>query len=261
MIKALYDYQPEPAYPQELAFTRGDFFHVISREDDTDWYEACNPLIPSARGLVPVSYFEVIGKNERESTGSMPSRASTGGNDSGYSENGAHSRSDSSVTAKAPNSAPLQRSATSKSKGPMVYGKMEYSFRAERPDELNIEKGDPIILIARSHPQWFVAKPITGLGGPGLVPFDYINLHYMHNDEIILGKEAREDAVQAADIPRVEEWKRMTADYRDNSIELGKFAPSAGTQSIQSGMERMSLSSQQRSNRSNNDPHVSIAPE
>ncbi|CEL02375.1 Putative NADPH oxidase [Aspergillus calidoustus] len=37
VIKALYDYQPEPGNTQELAFSKGDFFHVISREDNLDW--------------------------------------------------------------------------------------------------------------------------------------------------------------------------------------------------------------------------------
>ena len=264
VIKALYDYQPDAAYPQELGFTKGDFFHVISREDDTDWYEACNPLIPTARGLVPVSYFEVIGKNERESVGSMPSRASTGGNDSGYSENGMHNRSDSGMTARAPNSAPLQRSTTSATRGPMVYGVMKYDFFAERPDELSILEGKEIILIAQSDPRWFVAKPIAELGGPGLVPTEYVGIYYMtsgkavepRNDEESL-KDASRRAVQEAGIPRVEEWKRMTADYKDSSIELGRFTPASGAQGMQNGMERMSLSSQRRPNRANNDTAVS----
>ena len=52
VIKALYDYTPDPNNTQELGFAKGDFFHVISRENDPNWYEACNPLIPNARGLV-----------------------------------------------------------------------------------------------------------------------------------------------------------------------------------------------------------------
>ena len=260
MIKALYDYEPEPAYPQELAFTRGDFFHVIGREDDTDWYEACNPLIPNKRGLVPVSYFEVIGKNERESTGSMPSRASTGGNDSGYSESGIHSRSDSSTTATGPNSAPLQRSATGAARGPMVYGRMLFDFHAERPDELSIVKDRDIVLIAQSHPKWFVAKPIRDLGGPGLVPSEYVQIRFMATNEPVGDREAQKKAVLEAGIPRVEEWKRMTADYRDGSIELGRLTASAGTQNIQSGMNRMSLNSTQRPGRITNDHQVSKSP-
>ena len=228
-----------------------------------DWYEACNPLIPEARGLVPVSYFEVIGKNERESVGSMPSRASTGGNGTSSAENGIHNRSDSNVTAKAPNSAPLQRSATTATRGPMVYGKMLFDFNAERPDELTIARNKEIILIAQSNPDWFVAKPITELGGPGLVPTEYVQIFFMTSGKAVEPlnereslKEAGRRAVREAGIPRVEEWKRMTADYKDSSIELGRFNTASGAQGIQNGMERMSLSSQQRPNRTNNDSSV-----
>ena len=57
VIRALYDYEARSS--QELSFSRGDFFHVIDREDDPDWYEACNPALPDTRGLVPVVFFKV----------------------------------------------------------------------------------------------------------------------------------------------------------------------------------------------------------
>ncbi len=40
-------------------------------KDDQDWYEACNPALPDARGLVPVSFFQSLGRTERDS-GSQP---------------------------------------------------------------------------------------------------------------------------------------------------------------------------------------------
>ena len=52
--------------------------------------------------------------------------------------------------------------------GAMVYGVVVYDFKAERPDELDAKEGEAIIVIAQSNPEWFVAKPITRLGGPGL---------------------------------------------------------------------------------------------
>ena len=58
-----------------MSFVKGDFFHVIGNENDLDWYEACNPST-EARGMVPVSYFQVLGRNERESV-SAQSSAST----------------------------------------------------------------------------------------------------------------------------------------------------------------------------------------
>ena len=141
---------------------------------------------------------------------------------------------------------------------------MLYDFTAERPDELSINEGKKIILIAQSNPDWFVAKPIADLGGPGLVPTEYIQLYYMASGAAVeplndqeTPKEIAVRAAREAGIPRVEEWKRMTADYKDSSIELGRFTPTSGAQGIQNGMERMSLSSQQRPKRANNDASVS----
>jgi bud emergence protein 1 len=65
VIRALYDYEAQSS--QELSFSRGEFFHVISREDDADWFEACNPALPGTFGLVPVSFFQVQLQNERNS--------------------------------------------------------------------------------------------------------------------------------------------------------------------------------------------------
>lgn len=72
IIKALYDYQAQG--PHELSFSRGDFFHVTNRENDTHWFEACNPAT-SSKGLVPVSYFQVLDKSERTLTVAGPNRA------------------------------------------------------------------------------------------------------------------------------------------------------------------------------------------
>lgn len=60
VIRALYDF--EARSDQELSFQKGDFFHVIGRENDTEWYEACNPVLPDARGLVPVRFFLALEK-------------------------------------------------------------------------------------------------------------------------------------------------------------------------------------------------------
>jgi hypothetical protein len=90
VIRALYDY--EARSEQELSFSRGDFFHVIGREDDTDWYEACNPALPDARGLVPVAFFQALGRTERDSGNSDSMRAPPSAplkspdHDSGYSD-------------------------------------------------------------------------------------------------------------------------------------------------------------------------------
>jgi bud emergence protein 1 len=42
---------------------------------------------------------------------------------------------------------------------------VRYDFVPERNDELMAKKGEAIVLIAHSHHDWFVAKPIGRLGG------------------------------------------------------------------------------------------------
>ncbi|KAJ5412038.1 uncharacterized protein N7487_006397 [Penicillium crustosum] len=242
VIKALYDYQPEPGTSQELAFSKGDFFHVISREDDSDWYEACNPLIPSARGLVPVSFFEVIGKNERDSGGSGDLSKD---HDSGFSDRGLSQ--DSPITKNG-----AFRMSALKGQGAMVYGIVQYDFQAERPDELDAKAGEAIIVIAQSNPEWFVAKPIGRLGGPGLIPVSFIELRDMQSGQAVTDPL---DAVRRAGVPKVEEWKKMTAEYKNSSITLGKIEAGHGGGSmmaVNSGMENMSMGHQSQMSQSSN---------
>ncbi|KAL8775264.1 MAG: hypothetical protein Q9209_000270 [Squamulea sp. 1 TL-2023] len=244
VIKALYDYDPDPSNTQELGFAKGDFFHVISRENDEDWYEACNPLIPNARGLVPVSYFEVIGKTERQSAGSAASGASNTIplHDSGYSEKPSHTRQESNAGARGHN----RISSMGRGSGAMVYGIVQYDFNAERPDELDAKQGEYIIVIAQSNPEWFVAKPIGRLGGPGLIPVSFIEIKNMATGETVTDVQG---AIARAGVPKVEEWKKMAADYKNSSITLGKFEVSNAA-TAQRDLERMSLSngSQQQAN-------------
>ncbi|KAL9017088.1 MAG: hypothetical protein Q9185_005548 [Variospora sp. 1 TL-2023] len=237
VIKAIYDYGPDPNNTQELGFSKGDFFHVISRENDTDWYEACNPLIPNARGLVPVSYFEIIGKTERESAGSAASGASNTIplHDSGYSEKPNLVRQESNAAARGGHS---RMSSMGRTSGQMVYGMVQYDFNAERPDELDAKAGEHIIIIAQSNPEWFVAKPIGRLGGPGLIPVSFIEIKDATTGEVVTDVQA---AIQRAGVPKVEEWKKMAADYKNSSITLGKFE-AANAASAQRDFERTSLS-------------------
>ncbi|KAJ8120610.1 hypothetical protein ONZ43_g2727 [Nemania bipapillata] len=208
VIRALYDYEAQSS--QELSFSRGDFFHVIGREEDSEWYEACNPALPDARGLVPVSFFQALG---------LPSTPALS-----------------------------QRSSKSIGKtGAMVYGIVMYDFEAERPDELEAKAGEAIIVIAQSNPEWFVAKPIGRLGGPGLIPVTFVEIRDMATDTAVANAQ---DAVKRAGVPRVEEWKKMAADYKNSSITLGKFeggGPQGQQQPLEQGMERLSL--QQQRNR------------
>jgi len=236
VIKALHDYQTPD--PNCLSFSQGDFLHVVGRENDTDWYEACNPL-HGTRGLVPVSFFEPVGKTVRDSGGSAgslaaPVQPSAAPHDSGYAEkNVASPGSDDAAKG-----GPMRLSkAMGKGTGAMVYGIVMYDFKAERQDELEAKEGEAIIVIAQSNPEWFVAKPITRLGGPGLIPVSFIEIRDMATGQAVPDQL---EAVQRAGVPKVEEWKKMAADYKNGSIPLGKLEANS-QQTLQQGMERMSL--------------------
>lgn len=61
VIRALSNYKSQA--PQELSFSKGDFFYVLKDADMSGaWYEAHNP-ISGARGLVPRAMFEEFSKN------------------------------------------------------------------------------------------------------------------------------------------------------------------------------------------------------
>ncbi|KAL3427317.1 bud emergence protein 1 [Phlyctema vagabunda] len=233
VIRALYDYEAQSG--QELSFSKGDFFHVIGRENDTDWYEACNPAVPDARGLVPVQFFQALGKTERDSglSDGSPPPNKIPDHDSGYSDAG-------STTVGSDSARRLSKGSANKGTGAMVYGMVMYDFAAERPDELEAKAGEAIIVIAQSNPEWFVAKPIGRLGGPGLIPVSFIEIRDMGSGQAVPDAQG---AVQRAGVPKVEEWKKMAAEYKNSSITLGKFeVPNAQQQAaLEQGMERMSL--------------------
>ena len=235
VIKALYDYQPSDPSPNSgyLAFTQGDFLHVVGRENDQDWYEACNPL-QGTRGLVPVKYFDTVGKQARNSVGSAKSDrySVNAGHDSGYADNSSSSQNGD------PRPMRLSKALGGKG-GAMVYGLVIYDFKAERPDELEAKEGEAIIVIAQSNPEWFVAKPITRLGGPGLIPVSFVEIRDMATNQPVPDPQ---EAIARAGVPKVEEWKKMAADYKNGSIPLGRLEPSQGA--LNQGVRRMSLGQQ-----------------
>lgn len=126
-----------------------------------------------------------------------------------------------------------------------VYGVVAYDFKAERPDELDAKEGEAIIVIAQSNPEWFVAKPITRLGGPGLIPVSFIEIKDMQTGQTISDTAA---AVAKAGIPKVEEWKKMAAEYKNTSIPLGQIGsqiPTGPMDNLHQSMDRMSLNAGQ----------------
>ena len=120
----------------------------------------------------------------------------------------------------------------------MVYGIVQYDFNAERPDELDAKAGEAIIVIAQSNPEWFVAKPIGRLGGPGLIPVSFIEIRDMTTGQAVPDVQG---AVARAGVPTVEEWKKKVADYKIGSITLGKIEAASTASSTARDVERMSL--------------------
>jgi bud emergence protein 1 len=231
VIRAIRDYVPQSS--RELAFSKGDFFHVIGAENDRNWYEACNPAT-NMRGLVPVDYFEVLGKT----VGPPALNTSM----SGLSLNDTNSRMVGNYNGYGNGNVPTPPASATVPSGPKttpVYGVVQYDFVAEQKDELNVKAGESIIVIAQSNHEWFVCKPIGRLGGPGLIPISFIEIR-----DVATGKavENIEEFVAKSGVPRVEEWKQKLGEYKSKSIPLGQFeSPASGpsppsTQSRQSQM-------------------------
>ncbi|CAN3371872.1 hypothetical protein DIURU_001896 [Diutina rugosa] len=201
VIKALYDYYPQG--PGELKFAKGDFFHVLEEEAQdvqNGWYEATNP-VTHAKGMVPISYFETFKRNRPKTNGSIGSGMST-----------------------------LVASTNRRSGGSStLYAQVLYEFKAERDDELSIFPGENLIICAHHEYEWFIAKPINRLGGPGLVPVSYvkvIDLMGMHPNLDIKEGQISPQLIEKFNIPTVEQWKDMTARYQASTIPLGQIAMS-----------------------------------
>ncbi|ORY83633.1 hypothetical protein BCR37DRAFT_330745, partial [Protomyces lactucae-debilis] len=201
VIKALYDYERQA--DAELSFTKGDFFHVVGPNGTSDphWFDACNPAT-GQRGLVPAQFFQVLGRQARETSGD-------GGMQRVGSSGAGASRTKTRGHARQPSS-----------KASPLYGVVQYDFTAERPDELEAKAGEAIIIIAQSNHEWFVAKPIGRLGGPGLIPVSFVEIRDLVTGKTITNLE--ELAAKAA-VPKVEEWKKAAAEYKNSSIPLGRF--------------------------------------
>jgi hypothetical protein len=118
-----------------------------------------------------------------------------------------------------------------------LYGIVLYDFQAERADELQAKAGEPIIVIAQSNLEWFVAKPIGRLGGPGLIPVSFVEIR-----DAVTGRTITNvaDLMQnpSTPIPKVEEWKKMTQGYEASSILLGSIEKQKKSQELQQRPER-----------------------
>ncbi|EPQ27655.1 uncharacterized protein PFL1_04793 [Pseudozyma flocculosa PF-1] len=223
VIRAIKDYRSTA--PHELSFHKGDFFHVTSESStNPDWFEACNP-ISNARGLVPASHFDVLSKSSRAAATSAagpgavsPTLGSGGPTSPNFASQQAAGPTASSMYGRAAGAAVAGKGGAAGGGG--LYAVVKYNFVAERADELEAKAGEPIIVIAQSNYEWFVAKPIGRLGGPGLIPVTFVEIK-----DLVTGRpvEDVQELIESGVVPKVEEWKKMTAEYKKNTIPLGRF--------------------------------------
>lgn len=101
---------------------------------------------------------------------------------------------------------------------------VQYDFAAERPDELDAKAGEAISVVAQSNREWFVAKPIGRLGGPGLIPVSFVELREPQSGRKMTDAEVNE-CMDTGTLPKVEVWKKATMDYKQSSIPLGVIDP------------------------------------
>lgn len=126
-----------------------------------------------------------------------------------------------------------------------LYGVVLYDFQAERSDELDAKAGEPIIVIAQSNEEWFVAKPIGRLGGPGLIPVSFVEIRDAVTGQPITNINDLMQASATPILPRVEEWKKMAQGYEASSISLNSLEKQQMPQQhlVRSGFSASSSSS------------------
>ncbi|PLW33763.1 hypothetical protein PCANC_16282 [Puccinia coronata f. sp. avenae] len=238
VIKAITPYKSNRIV--ELSFQKGDFFHVVGERDDHEgsWFEASNPAT-GARGIVPKHCFELLGRKQKELSNTTTNTNTTS---SAYpprsSAPGFHmNQPNSPLPIRAPLSAEPFRNHHNNhhgSKTQPLYGIVQHDFLAERPDELDAKRGESIIVIAQSNHEWFVAKPIGRLGGPGLIPVSFVEVQDVNTGKPLAPNQVQE-LIRSSVVPAVEEWKKATAAYKGNSIPLGKFDFAASSPPMPSG--------------------------
>lgn len=213
VIKAVQSYRSQA--PQELSFSKGDFFHVIREVDRgaSQWYEAHNPM-SGARGLVPRNMFEEFGKANAACV--LPPRAFLLPTHSPYSQSiGTVAAGPRNALATAPRISTQLPSPQGKQ---TYYAIVMHDFAAERPDELDARAGEAITIVAQSNREWFVGKPIGKLGRPGLIPISFVEMRDPASGQPVDDIMALLDR---GEIPQVEEWKKAMNHYKAASIPLG----------------------------------------
>ncbi|SCV03117.1 LAME_0H07844g1_1 [Lachancea meyersii CBS 8951] len=192
VIKALYNYQAQS--PRELSFVKGEFF--IVQTEDKEWYDAASPN-DQRRGMVPKSYFETFSRGRSDSYGIASSQ---------------------SLTQPKMQTQGLEKGQNNGQRPGSLYAIVLYDFRAEKSDELTTYAGENLFICAHHNFEWFIAKPIGRLGGPGLVPIGYVSIIDIDTG-YATGSDISED-IQSANLPTVQEWKSNVAKYKASNISL-----------------------------------------
>lgn len=226
IIKATKSYQAQNS--TELSFNEGDFFWLTSNIDQNtpEFFEAYNPLT-SAKGLVPSSHFEILNQKKRPESYNMMQKnnsfiisnlhLSTSPTPSNNERFSSSSHRKSSTLTNASNSNKIQAPSQ------VLYGLVMYDFDA-RPnsDELNVSKGEYLILCAHYDYEWFIAKLVNRLGGPGLVPVSYVQTLDLKTKKVNQTDDTVKQ-IKDSGLPTVDEWKNRTNEYKNSSINLEEY--------------------------------------
>ncbi|KAL3235344.1 Bud emergence protein 1 [Nakaseomyces bracarensis] len=189
VIKALHSYKAQSG--NELSFNKDEFFYVTG--EDKDYYRASDPSA-GKNGVVPKSHFEVFDRTRPMSGSETVAR---------------------------------QFSGSSQGSGKMgsLYAIVLYDFKAEKSDELDTYVGENLFICAHHNYEWFIAKPIGRLGGPGLVPVGFVSIIDISTG-YATGNDVKED-IESVNLPTVQEWKGNIAKYKASNINLGAAEVSA----------------------------------
>lgn len=194
VIKAKKSYRSSKA--TGISFSEGEFFYVM--EESGQWFEATNPST-GKQGLVPKKYFEVFDKKRH----SLTSRTSA----------------ELSGNTMRPISTRSSADADPHKLG-SLYSIVLYDFKAEKPDELSAFAGENLFICAHHNFEWFIAKPIGRLGGPGLVPVGFVSIIDIKTG-YATGNDVMED-IRSVELPTIQEWKNYVAKYKASNITLGQ---------------------------------------
>lgn len=168
--------------------------------------------------------FESFGHQDYSRVSSATSMNIAG---SGFSASGAPTRSSDSsvkktfvnrVTSEVSVKSSHSLASSSNNTGGHLYGIVLYDFQAERNDELDCKAGENLVIFAHHENEWFIAKTIDRIGGPGLVPCGYVMVidlttGFASNNDL-------EKDIEISSLPTVVEWKSSLQQQKSKNLDL-----------------------------------------